>query len=129
MKIGSWEVWKNTRKMAILVFLDLESELCLGQKYFLLWKWKRKKLSKSEICNTVGSIQESNRVIDKNRENRFFQFFPFIFDWDLFTSRKRLHPVHYSLLKSRSVAAPMGIRSRAIARVMVPSAYYNMYLI
>ena len=50
MRIGSWEVWKNTRKMAILVFLDLESELCLGQKYFLSWKWKRKKLSKSAIC-------------------------------------------------------------------------------
>ena len=50
IKIGSWEVSKNTRKMAILVFLDLESELCLGQKYFLSWKWKRKKLSKSAIC-------------------------------------------------------------------------------
>ena len=50
MKIGSWEVWENTWKTAILIFLDLESELCLGQKYFLSWKWKWKKLSKSAIC-------------------------------------------------------------------------------
>ena len=50
MKIGPREVWKNTRKMAILVFLDLESELCLDQKYFFSWKWRRKKLSKSAIC-------------------------------------------------------------------------------
>ena len=50
MKIGSWKVWKNTRKMAILIFLHFESELCLGKKYFLSWKWKRKKLSKSAIC-------------------------------------------------------------------------------
>ena len=34
MKIGSWEVWKNTQKMAILVFFYLEPELCSGQKYF-----------------------------------------------------------------------------------------------
>ena len=51
IKIGSWKrVWKNTRKMALLVILDLESVLCLGQKYLPSWKWRRKKLSKSVIC-------------------------------------------------------------------------------
>ena len=49
MKIGTWEAWKYTRKMAILVFLDLEFELCLGEKYYSSWKWKRKKLSKPVI--------------------------------------------------------------------------------
>ena len=49
MKIGSWKVWKDTRKMAIWVILDLESNLCLGQKY-LSWKLRRKKLSTCALC-------------------------------------------------------------------------------
>ena len=28
------------------------------------------------FCNTVGLIQESNHVMDKNRGNRFFHVFP-----------------------------------------------------
>ena len=104
IKIGSWEVWKNTRKIDILVFLDLESELCLSQKYFFLMKIKTNKNYLNPqfalFCNMVGLIQQSNRVMDKNRGNRFFSCFPFIFDWDPFTSRKRLHPFRHSLLKS-----------------------------
>ena len=64
--------------------------------------------------------------MDQNRENRFFHVFPLFFTGT---------PLHlesdctkfvilfwkvYSL-SNRSAAAPMGIRSRAIARVMVPS--------
>ena len=76
---------------------------------------------------SVGLIQESNRVMDKNRENRFFHVFP------LFLTETPLHLESdctqfviffwkvYSLL-NRSAAAPMGIRSRTIARVMVPSS-------
>ena len=102
MKIGSWEVWENTRKMAILVFVDLESELCLGQKYFLSWKWKRKKLSKSAIGPVLkhGGFDPRIQSFHAYKSRKpIFSCFPFIFDWDPFTSRTRLYPVRHSLLK------------------------------
>ena len=73
------EVWKNTQKMDILVFLDLESELCLGQKYFYHENENEKNYLNPQFAlffTTVDLIQESNRVMDKNRENRFFHVFP-----------------------------------------------------
>ena len=109
MKISSWEVWKNTRKMAILVFLDLESELCLP---CFATRWVR---SKNPIVSWI-----------KIEKTFFFNVFP------LFLTGIRLHLESdytqfvilfwkvYSL-SNRSAAAPMGMRSRAIARVMVPS--------
>ena len=130
IKIGSWVVWKNTRKIAILVFLDLKSEFSVQVVIFFCHENENKKNDLNPqfalFCNTVGLIQESNRVMDKNRVNRFFSCFPFIFDWDPVDSRKRLH--HFVILfwkvyslSNRSAAAPVGIRSRATARVMVPS--------
>ena len=130
IKIGSWEVWKNTRKIAILVFLDLESEFCLGQKYFFVMEMKTNKNYLNPqyalFCNMVGLIQESNRVMDKNRGNWFFHVFP------LFLTGNSLHLesdcIQFVILvwkvfslSNRSAAAPMDIRSRAIARVIVPS--------
>ena len=130
MKIGSWEVWKNTRKMAISVFLDLESELCLLKNIFCHENEIEKKnylnLQFALFCNTVGLIQESNRVMDKNRGNRLFYVPP------LFLTGSPLHLESdctqfvilfwkvYSLA-NRSAAVPMGIRPREIARVMVSS--------
>ena len=136
MKIGSWEVWKNTRKIAILVFLDLESELWLGQKYFFVMKMKMNKNDLNPqfdlFCNMVGLIPESNYVMNKNRRNRFLNVFP------LFLTGTPLHLESdctefvilfwkvYSL-SNRSAAAPMRNRSRGIARVMVPSPHLKSW--
>ena len=71
--------------MAILVLLDLESELRLGQKYFFVMKIETNKNYLNPqfalFCNMVGLIQESNRVMDKNRGNRFFHVSLLFLTW------------------------------------------------
>ena len=80
----------------------------------------------ARIRNTVDLIQESNRVINKNRENLFFHVFL------LFLTGTPLHFLSditrfvilfwkvYSL-SNKSAATPMGIRLHATPRVMVPA--------
>ena len=63
-----WEVWKNTRKIAILVFLDLEAELCLP---CFATRWVR---SKNPIVSWI-----------KIEKTVFFYIFP------LFLTGTRLH--------------------------------------
>ena len=65
-------------EMDLSVFLDLESEFCVGQKYFCHENENEKNYLNPQFAlfsNTMGSIQESNRVMDKKRENRFFHVF------------------------------------------------------
>ena len=115
--------------MAILVFFDLESELCLGQNIFCHANENEKNYLNPQFalfCNTASSIQESNRVMDKNRENRFFYVFLFFFTGirshlESYCTRFVILFWKVYSLSNRSDAARIGIRSRATARVMVPS--------
>ena len=72
--------------------------------------------------------------MDKNRENRFFHVFPsFLTESPLHLESDCTQFVilfwKVYLLLNRSAAAPMGIRSRAIARVMVPSSHLKSWCI
>ena len=100
MKIGSSKVWKNNRKMAILVFLDLGSELCLGRKYFLSWKWKRKKWSKSAIC-PVLQHGGSDPIIQwiKNEKTDFDMFSFYFWLGTLYTSKAIAPSLSFSFEK------------------------------
>ena len=77
MKIGLSEVWKNTRKIAFLVFLDLETELCLGQKYFCHENENEKNYLNPQFAlfwNTMGLILESIVSWIKIEKTDFFMF-------------------------------------------------------
>ena len=71
-------------------------------KIFFVMKMKTKKLSKSAICPVLkhgGFDPRIQSCHGYKSKKPIFSCFPVIFDWDLFASRKQLHPVRYSLLK------------------------------
>ena len=72
-------------------------------KIFFVMKMKTKKIIsiRNLSCFSTRWVWSKNPIVLWIKiEETDLSCFPFIFDWDPFTSRKRLHPVRHSLLKS-----------------------------